>query len=287
MEDCWRDRGVKGFSRPIVPNIFFLFWRELPWASKYNLWYFLSGWVCACVYNCLTEGIRKKGKRYTEKVELCTRMSVHARGRFWYSQREKSVSYLSLCFKGRGMKAIFKWHLQSRSTWTQSAPVRPKWTTGEFLWRRKLNANHTKRSHSHTSIRHSHAIRGNKKHYNRTSAAPLEVPENPPRVKSTALRQQQMPKTCDYGANHAGGGYSSNIRFTARKDARLLFVAPHDCWWQSRRDTRNIPLHPLLSPPAPTRFFRLWFFWTLNLPPLPKRLTLRPLGAVSWMSSAV
>lgn len=105
--------------------------------------------VCACLYICLTEGRRKKGKRYMEKVALCTRVCVHVRGRFSYPQREKSVSYLSLCFKGRGMKAIFKWHLQSRSTWTQSAPVKPKWTTGEFLWWRKLNANHTKCSHSH------------------------------------------------------------------------------------------------------------------------------------------
>lgn len=110
-----------------------------------------------------------------------------------------------------------------------------------------------------------------------------------PRVKSTALRQQQMPKTCDYGASHAGDGCSSHIRFTARKDARLLFVAPHDCWWQSCRDTRNFAssfIHFCLLQQTQGFFFRLSFFWTSN-PTLPRRLTLRPLGAVSWMSSAV
>lgn len=39
----------------------------------------------------------------------------------------------------------------------------------------------TPNAHIHTSIRRSHAIRGNKKHYNRTPAAPLEVQETPPK----------------------------------------------------------------------------------------------------------
>lgn len=38
------------------------------------------------------------------------------------------------------IKAMFKLHLQSRSGWTQSAGLRPNWTTGEFLWSKQLNA---------------------------------------------------------------------------------------------------------------------------------------------------
>lgn len=38
------------------------------------------------------------------------------------------------------IKAIFKLHLQSRSGSTQSAALSPKWTTGEFLWSKQLNA---------------------------------------------------------------------------------------------------------------------------------------------------
>lgn len=38
------------------------------------------------------------------------------------------------------IKAIFKLHLQSRNGWTQSAALRPNWTTGEFLWSKQLNA---------------------------------------------------------------------------------------------------------------------------------------------------
>lgn len=156
MEEWWKSRELKGFQVQSFSTSFFCsFEGNCLRASKYNLWHFLSGfvWVCAHVHQCVRKHKRDERQRWADgKVVLYTCIRVYVRGSFWYPSREKSVSYLSLCFK-EGMKAIFKWHLQSRSTWTQSAPVRSKWTTGEFLWWPKLNANHTKHSHSHTSIR--------------------------------------------------------------------------------------------------------------------------------------
>lgn len=207
------------------------------------------------------------------EVALCMCICVYVRWRFFcFPQREKSVSYLSLCFKG-GMKAIFEWHLQSRSTWTQSAPVRPKWTMGEFLWLwRKLNANHTKHSHSHTSIKHSHMVRGNK-------STKIGHRLHPWRDgKQTLLQSEQHSfvvatgqKGCGYEANHTGAA-TALIRCPKRCLSPLCF--PHDCWWHSCRD---VLLYPLISSIVHKV---LQAFISLNIRGHvdKKRLTLMPLG---------
>lgn len=205
MEQWWKTGELKGFSKPIVLNIFFLFWRELPWSKQIQFAVF-SFWVCVHVYP-LNRRHKKEGDEVDGKVALCTCICISVRGSFSNPGRKK-VCFLSvLVFQG-GMKAIFKWHLQSRSTWTQSAPVRPKWTTGKFLWWRKLNANHTKHSHSHTSIRCAHIVWGNKSTKLDTSCTPGGITNKHSRVNSRALQQQQMQKTCGCGANHTGDSQS-------------------------------------------------------------------------------
>ena len=153
MEHWWKNRWVKRVSWPIVLNIFFSFEGNYERAAENNLWYFLS----MCPNVCGYEDTKKKGKRWGKAVCRC--ISLYVRGSFSNPQRQ-NICFLSvLVFQG-GLKAILKWHLLSRTTWTQSAAVRPKWTTGEFLWERKLNANHTNNWHSHTSVRCFHMVRG-------------------------------------------------------------------------------------------------------------------------------
>lgn len=95
------DWGVKGFSRPIVLNIFFSFEGNCLGASKYNLWYFLSGCVRVCVHIYLPDRRHKKeGGEVNGKVALCTCICVYVRGSFSNPQRKK-VSFLSvLVFQG-------------------------------------------------------------------------------------------------------------------------------------------------------------------------------------------
>lgn len=95
------DWGAKGFLRPIVRHIFFSFEGNCLAASKYNLWHFLWGCVWAHVHVYPPNRRHKKeGEEVNGKVVLHTYICVYVRGSFSYPVREKSVSYLSLCFKG-------------------------------------------------------------------------------------------------------------------------------------------------------------------------------------------
>lgn len=117
-----RDWVIKGFSRPIIINIFFfsLYWQELPWskqiqfvvASPPNIW------VGAQVRSLdRKHGVESSGA-VAMYLFLCEQEHFFIPG--------ENRRCLILCFKD-GMKAILKWHLQSRSIWTQLASVTPKW----------------------------------------------------------------------------------------------------------------------------------------------------------------
>lgn len=147
---AWRSGGrlgsLKGFSRPIVLNIFFFSLEgNCLGASKYVLQYFVSGfvWVCGHVYPP-DRRHKKEEEKVSGEVVLCTCISVYLR-----------VDLLN----PRG-KSLFL--IGPRIFFCNQGALEPKWTTGDCLWWMRLNANHSKHSNSHTSIMLSEAAWANK-----------------------------------------------------------------------------------------------------------------------------
>lgn len=216
--------------------------------------------VCVCVHVHLADRRHKKDSgKVSGKLPSWTCICVCLTGNF--SNPQRKVCFLSvLVFQewGRGVKAIFKWHLQSRSSWTQSAPVRPKWTTGQISWRRKLNANHSKHSHSCTSIRLSHTVWGGKWAKIGQWLEGCKITHTP-RGHSAALLQQQMQQTCGYwGSSHGWQPqqHTTGCSFVSPPEKELI---SHDCWWQFSGMCRpHILLHTTLSSPSSQGFSLLF-----------------------------
>lgn len=246
MQEWWNTGELKGFPRPIVLNIFFFLKGFALEDANTTCSIFLQ---CVCMWLAESGYTRKQGRGVLVSMWKGVFLNLY-----------KKACFLSVLLFQGGMKAIFRWHLHSRSTWTQSTPVRPKWTKGEILWWRKLNVNHTKHSHSCTWIRCSHMDWGNKS--SKISCCSSAG------ITSKALLQQIMQKTCSCGGD---SHRPSCLLLVKMMLVSCLFSS--DCWWHIKKHR----FHPSWSPLSSTRFFKLSCLWTLEAT-MPKQLKVKPLG---------